>query len=73
MPTPLYDRLVELSHLPLTRLDMPGHHGHPAPGLDFWPAHLDVTEHPALWNPPRGTGYPCVLLVSALDWFLSHR
>ena len=36
--TPLYDRLVELSHLPLTRLDMPGHHGHPAPGLAFWPA-----------------------------------
>ena len=28
---------------------------------------------PALWNPPRGTGSPCVLLVSALDWFLSHR
>ena len=28
---------------------------------------------PALWNPPRGTGYPCVLLFSALDWFLSHR
>ena len=26
---------------------MPGHHGHPAPGLAFWPAHLDVTEHPA--------------------------
>lgn len=47
MPTPLYDRLVELSQLPLTRLDMPGHHGRPAPGLDFWPAHLDVTEHPA--------------------------
>ena len=45
--TPLFDRLVELSHQPLTRLDMPGHHGHPAPGLDFWPAHLDVTEHPA--------------------------
>ena len=45
--TPLYDRLVELSHQPLTRLDMPGHHGRPAPGLDFWPAHLDVTEHPA--------------------------
>ena len=47
MPTPLYDRLVELSQLPLTRLDMPGHHGSPAPGLEFWPAHLDVTEHPA--------------------------
>ena len=28
---------------------------------------------PALWNPPRGTGRPCVLLFSALDWFLSHR
>ena len=28
---------------------------------------------PALWNPPRGTGYPCVLLFSALDWFMSHR
>ena len=27
---------------------------------------------PALWNPPRGTGYPCVLLFSALDWFMSH-
>ncbi|MBM6896910.1 aminotransferase class V-fold PLP-dependent enzyme [Pseudoflavonifractor capillosus] len=47
MPTPLYDRLVELSHQPLQRLDMPGHHGSPAPGLEFWPAHLDVTEHPA--------------------------
>ncbi len=47
MPTPLYDRLVELSQQPLTRLDMPGHHGRPAPGLDFWPAWLDVTEHPA--------------------------
>ena len=45
--TPLYDRLVELSQLPLTRLDMPGHHGRPTPPLDFWPAHLDVTEHPA--------------------------
>ena len=22
---------------------------------------------PALWNPPRGTGFPCVLLFSALD------
>ena len=47
MPTPLFDRLVELSQLPLTRLDMPGHHGRPTPPLDFWPAHLDVTEHPA--------------------------
>lgn len=57
MPTPLYDRLVALSHQPLTRLDMPGHHGHPAPGLEFWPAHLDVTEHPAtgdLFDPEEG-------------------
>lgn len=55
--TPLYDRLRELSQLPLTRLDMPGHHGSPAPGLEFWPAHLDVTEHPAtgdLFDPEEG-------------------
>mgnify|MGYP001625617035 FL=1 len=28
---------------------------------------------PALWNPPRGTGSPCVLLFSALDPVGSHR
>ena len=28
---------------------------------------------PALWNPPRGTGCPCVLLVSALGPVGSHR
>ena len=28
---------------------------------------------PALWNPPRGTGSPCVLLVSALGMIVSHR
>ena len=28
---------------------------------------------PALWNPPRGTGCPCVLLVSALVLVGSHR
>ncbi len=28
---------------------------------------------PALWNPPRGTGSPCVLLVSALGPVGSHR
>ena len=28
---------------------------------------------PALWNPPRGTGCPCVLLVSALSLVGSHR
>ena len=28
---------------------------------------------PALWNPPRGTGSPCVLLVSALSLVGSHR
>ena len=28
---------------------------------------------PALWNPPRGTGCPCVLLVSALGLVGSHR
>ena len=27
---------------------------------------------PALWNPPRGTGCPCVLLVSALGLVGSH-
>lgn len=47
MPTPLYDRLRELSHQPLTRLDMPGHHGRAGIAPDFWPAWLDVTEHPA--------------------------
>ena len=57
MPTPLYDRLVELSQLPLTRLDMPGHHGRPGIAPDFWPAWLDVTEHPAtgdLFDPEEG-------------------
>ena len=28
---------------------------------------------PSLWNPPRGTGCPCVLLVSALGPVGSHR
>ena len=28
---------------------------------------------PALWNPPRGTGCTCVLLVSALGLIGSHR
>ena len=28
---------------------------------------------PALWNPPRGTASPCVLLVSALGIIGSHR
>ena len=28
---------------------------------------------PALWNPPRGTGCPCVLLFSALGMIVSHR
>ena len=28
---------------------------------------------PALWNPPRGTGCACVLLVSALGLIGSHR
>lgn len=57
MPTPLYDRLVALSHQPLTRLDMPGHHGRPGVAPAFWPAHLDVTEHPAtgdLFDPEEG-------------------
>ena len=67
MPTPLYDRLVELSHQPLTRLDMPGHHGRPAPGLDFWPAHLDVTEHPA-----KGGAFPR-LVESTPRYWLSLR
>ena len=28
---------------------------------------------PALWNPPRGTGCPCVLLFAALGLAGSHR
>ena len=28
---------------------------------------------PALWNPPRGTGCPCVLLFAALGLVGSHR
>ena len=54
----------------------------PLPGTLRWGDFLPPESHqrppkagpsPALWNPPRGTGGPCVLLFSALGPVGSHR
>ena len=50
-----------------------------APQGDFLPDEKVTKESPkagpspALWNPPRGTGCPCVLLFAALGLAGSHR
>ena len=50
-----------------------------APQGDFLPDEKVTKESPkagpspALWNPPRGTGCPCVFLFSALGPVGSHR
>ncbi len=50
-----------------------------APQGDFLPDEKVTKESPkagpspALWNPPRGTGCPCVLLFAALGLVGSHR
>lgn len=45
MPTPLYDQLTALAQEHPLRLDMPGHHGTPLPGLPGWPSAIDFTEN----------------------------